>query len=299
MSQEVEALSRALADAVASAGAFVVRVEGRRRRPSSGFVATADGLIVAASHAIERDEDLRVSLGGEGPTVDATLVGRDPATDVALLKPATPPPHLPAWKQAPIPRVGNLVLGLGRPGRTVRASFGIIGAAAEGWRNPAGARLDRYLELDGLLPPGFSGGPIVDPSGQLVGLGTTGLVSGSGMVVPTENLLKIIDTLKSHGGIRRGYLGIGSHPVRLTGAARDQAQADAGLIVLTVEPNGPADKAGALLGDVLLSIDGVPTQSLETLLGALGEDRVGRAVPAQILRAGARRELSITIGERR
>ncbi|MBX5482900.1 MAG: trypsin-like peptidase domain-containing protein [Myxococcaceae bacterium] len=298
MSNEIEALSRGLADAVASAGPAVVRVEGRRRRAASGFVATSDGLIVAASHAVERDEDIRISFDGDS-TVSAELIGRDPATDVALLRAEAAVPNPPSWTDAPIPRVGNLVLGLGRPGRTVRASFGIVGASAEGWRNPAGARLDRYLELDGLLPSGFSGGPIIDVSGRLVGLGTTGLVSGAGMVVPVENLRRIIDTLKAHGGIRRGYLGIGSHPVRLTGRARDIAQSDVGLIILTVEPGGPAEKAGILLGDVLLSIDSVKTGSLEALLGTLSEDNVGRTVAAQLLRAGALHNLSITIGERR
>jgi S1-C subfamily serine protease len=175
----------------------------------------------------------------------------------------------------------------------------LVSAVADGWRNPAGSRLGRYLEADVNLPPGFSGGAVVDAAGGLVGMATTGLVPGASMIVPAPTVRNVAQMLEAHGGIRRGYLGIGSYPVRLHGAAREQAQQDAGLLIFSVEPGGPAERGGIFLGDVLLAVEGTALNRMEDLLGALSEDRVGREAVLRVLRSGQVRDLTVTIGERR
>ncbi|HZA50718.1 MAG TPA: S1C family serine protease, partial [Myxococcaceae bacterium] len=298
MASNVMELSAALGAIVERADAAVVRVEARRRRPSTGFVLSPSGTIVAAAHAVEHDEDIRVSFGGE-QTQPAQLIGRDATTDVALLRVEGETSARNDWADAGEVRVGHLVLALARPGRTTRATLGVISAVADGWRNPAGARLGRYVEADVNLPPGFSGAAVVDGSGALVGMATSGLVPGAALIVPASTVRNVAQILEAHGGIRRGYLGIGSYPVRLQGSARDQAQQEAGLLIFSVEPGGPAERAGVFLGDVLLAFEGTALNRIEDLLGALSEDRVGREASLRFLRAGAVRELTVTIGERR
>jgi serine protease DegQ len=290
-------VSAAFGSVVERAGAAVVRVEARRRRPSSGFVLSR-GMIVAANHAVEHDEEIRVSFGGE-ETRPAELVGRDAATDLALLRAEGSTAAGSDWVDAVEARVGHLVLGLARPGGTVRATFGVVSAVADGWRNPAGARMERYVEADVRLPPGFSGAALVDVSGALVGMATTGLVPGASMIVPAPTVRNVAQMLEAHGGIRRGYLGIGSYPVRLQGASRDRAQQDLGLLIFSVEPGGPAERAGVFLGDVLLALEGTVLKRMEDLLGALSEDRVGHDAVLRVLRSGDVRDLKVTIGERR
>lgn len=299
MAWDLMELSAALGSLVERAGGAIVRIEARRRRASSGFVLSPAGLIIAANHAVERDEDVRVSFGGE-ETRPAEVVGRDPSTDVALLRvEGASGAGTGEWVDAAEVRVGHVMLALGRPGRTVRAAFGIVSAVAEGWRNPAGARLERYMEGDVRLPPGFSGAAIVDGGGALIGMATTGLIPGATMIVPASTVRKVAQTLETHGGVRRGYLGIGSYPVRLEGSARDRAQQDSGLLIFSVEPGGPADRAGVLLGDVLLALDGTSLHRIEDLLAALSEDRAGREATLRVLRAGAARDIAVTVGERR
>src|SRR5688572_17100035 len=170
MSTDALALSQQLATAVSQFGPRVVRVEGRRRRPGSGFV-FASGLVVTANHTLEHEEGVVVGVDAER-TLSAHLVGRDPTTDVALLRADVDTPVAPP---APLEelRVGHLVLSLARPGRTVRATFGILSAAGDAWRTPLGGEVDRYLESDLFLAPGFGGGPMVDAAGRLLGLATS------------------------------------------------------------------------------------------------------------------------------
>jgi serine protease DegQ len=298
MSVDLKEISAALASVVETSRVGIARVEGRRRRASSGIVLSPDGLVIAANHAVERDEDIRVALDGEEGR-SAELVGRDAATDLALLRVDGAGGATRGWTDAADTRVGHLLLALARPGRTVRATWGVVSAVAEGWKSPAGSRLERYIEADLTLPPGFSGAAVVDGAGALVGMATTGLIPGAAMIVPVSTLRHVAQTLQAHGGIRRGYLGIGSYPVRLQGAARDHAQQEVGLLIFSVEPGGPAERAGVLLGDVLLALDGSALKGMDDLLGALSEDRVGREAVVRVLRSGTLRELTVTVGERR
>jgi S1-C subfamily serine protease len=297
MSVDLNALSQSLASIVERVAPSIVRVEARRRHGATGIVWSSEGHIVTTHHSIEHEGSISIGLS-DGRTVSAELVGRDPSTDLALLK-ADVPGLAPL---APTPlqdlKVGHLVLALGRPGRTTRATLGIVSAFGEGWRTFAGGRIDRYLETDADLPPGFSGGALVDAQGRFLGLLTAALSRTAAVAIPGETISRVTQALRQHGGIRRGYLGVGAHPVRLPQALGARVGSEAGLILLTVEPDGPADKAGLLIGDVLVSLGGQPLHSIEELLGYLGDEKVGTQVQARVLRAGEVREVSITIGKR-
>ncbi len=290
-------LSAALAEVVASTGASVLRVEGRRRQPASGIGWSADGLIITANHVVTRDEDIRVGLPN-GETVSATLVGRDPTTDLALLRAETHNFVVPTWAASEEVRVGHLALALGRPGRSMQATLGVISALGDGWRTAMGGSIDRYVQTDVVMYPGFSGGPLADVSGRVVGLNTSGLMRGVSVALPVETIRRVAETLATHGRIRRGYLGIGVQPVRLPEALVNRLGQEVGLLIVSVEPGTPADKAGLVLGDTLVGLDGERVRYLEELMALLSGDRVGKEAVARILRGGEVHEVSVVIGER-
>jgi serine protease DegQ len=290
-------LSQSLSSLVERVAPSIVRVEARRRRGATGIIWSGEGHILTTSHAVEHEGQIQVTLS-DGRTVRAELVGRDPSTDLALLK--ADASGLTALTPASLEgvKVGHLVLALGHPGRTTRATLGIVSALGDSWRTHAGGRVDRYLETDADLPPGFSGGPLVDAQGRFLGVLTAAFSRTAAVVIPGETLTRVANTLKEHGGVRRGYLGVGAYPVRLPPQAHEKAGSEAGLILLSVEPDGPAHRAGLLQGDVLVSLGGHALEGMEDLLGYLGDEKVGTTVQAKVLRAGEVREVPITIGKR-
>jgi S1-C subfamily serine protease len=154
------------------------------------------------------------------------------------------------------------------------------------------------VRLDLVLYPGFSGGPLVDAAGRVVGLNTSGLARETRLALPVTMVTRVADELLQKGHVSRGYLGLGMQPVRLPEPLRAQFGLGAGaLIVVMVEPSGPAARAGVLLGDVLVALDGEPVGDLEDVQARLGSDRVGAEIPAVVLRGGVRTELRITVGE--
>jgi S1-C subfamily serine protease len=297
MSEVLRNLSDAMAATVEAAGATVVRVEARRRLPASGIVWSSDGVIVTAHHVVERDDNIGVGLPN-AETVSATLVGRDPTTDLAVLRAQATDLTPPTWAEPEDLRVGHLVLGLGRPGRTVQATLGIVSALGESWRTPAGGRIEPYLQTDLVMYPGFSGGPLVDVAGRVLGLNTSALLRGISLSVPTSTLRQVVETLLTHGRVRRGYLGVGAQPVRLPGGLAEELGQETGLLLVSVEPEGPAGSAGLTLGDTIVALDGQPVRHMDELLALLGGDRVGVSVPIRIVRGGQAQEVTVTIGER-
>ena len=297
MSTDLQSLSQSLASVVERVAPSIVRVEARRRRGASGIVWGTDGLIVTTSHAVEHEGHIQIGLA-DGRTVSAELIGRDASTDLALLKAEasalTPLPTAPLEEV----KVGHLVVTVARPGRTARATLGMLSTHGEGWRTHAGGRVDRYLETDADLPPGFSGGALVDTQGRLVGLLTAAFSRTAAVVIPHDTLTRVTASLKEHGGVRRGYLGVGAYPVRIPQHLVERAGTEAGLVFLSVDPDGPAHKAGLLLGDVLVSLGGQSLHRVEDLLGYLGDEKVGTTVQARVLRAGELREVPITVGKR-
>ena len=298
MTEILSSLSDELAQVVAGAGPVAVRVEARRRLSASGIVWSTDGTIVTAHHAVERDENISVGLP-DGGTIPATLVGRDPTTDVALLRVAATDLAATTWSEADNARVGHLVLALGRPGGSVMATLGVVSALDETWRTPAGGQIDRYLQTDVVMYPGFSGGPLVDATGRVLGLNTSALLRGIALAVPSSTLRRVVESLLSHGRIRRGYLGIGAQPVRLPEALTQELSQETGLLVFSVAPDSPAEKGTLLLGDIIVALDGHPTRHLDDLLTRLNGDSVGAKLPVRIVRGGQGQELVVTLGERK
>jgi len=294
---DLVSLSNGLAGIVEVAGPSVVRVDARRRWPGSGIVWASDGIIITTDHLMEREDRIEVGLA-DGRTVPATLAGRDPTTDVAVLRAQATGLVVPAWADPDGLRVGNLVVALARPGRTVRARLGIVSALGETWRTPAGGEIDRYLQVDTRLAPGFSGGPLVDAGGKVRGLATSGLLRGMSLAIPLPTLRRVVGTLLAHGRVRRGYLGIAAHPVRLPGGLRQQIGQDRGLLVVSIEPDSPAERGGVLQGDVILTVDGQTTSRPDDLMAALGTDRVGATALLRLVRGGQVQELRVIIGER-
>jgi len=295
-SNAAQDFSNALADAVDRVSPSVVRVETGRRRPASGLVWSAEGLIVTTAHGLEREESLEVSLES-GEAHAATLVGADPSSDIALLR--VDAAGLSVSERAPSDslRRGQLVLALSRPGRTVRSNLGVVSALAEQWRAPGGGKIERYIQSDVSVEPGFSGGPLVDASGRVIGLNSAGLLRGSALTLSNATIERVVSALLSHGQIQRGYLGVSSTAARLPQALAESVGQRAGLVVTGLAPNGPAEGAGLLLGDVLLALDGERLESIADLQAAL-EERANRALALRLLRAGAALELSLTPGAR-
>lgn len=293
----LQSLSQSISTVVERIAPSLVRVEARRRRGASGVVWDADGHILTTSHAVEHEGHILLGLA-DGRTVSAELVGRDASTDLALLK--ADAAQLTPLPTAPLDdvKVGHLVVTVARPGRTARATLGMLSTHGEGWRTHAGGKVDRYLETDADLPPGFSGGALVDTQGRLVGLLTAAFSRTAAVVIPHDTLTRVTASLKEHGGVRRGYLGVGAYPVRIPQHLVERAGTEGGLVFLSVDPDGPAQKAGLLLGDVLVSLGGQSLHRVEDLLGYLGDEKVGTTVQARVLRAGELREVPITVGKR-
>ncbi len=290
------ALSEAFAAIVEKSSASVVRVDARRRSPSSGIVWSSDGLVVTAQHAVERDEEIEIGFF-DGRTAEAKLLGRDPGSDVALLRVAATDLVVPPWSPAQ-PKVGHLALSVARPGRTARASMGIVSAVSGEWRSPAGGRLDRYLQTDIALQPGFSGSLLLDARGNALGMNTAGLLRGHSLAVPTETLRRVAEALVAHGRMRRAFVGLGSMPIRLPVKAARASGQESALLVIAVQPDGPADLSGVLLGDALLALDGRALTQVDDLIEALTEERIGAELNFRILRAGEVREIAVRAGAR-
>jgi S1-C subfamily serine protease len=296
MSAVLEQMSEALASVVQTIAQSVVRIEARRRLPATGIVWSSDGVLVTAHHVIEQEDSIKVGLP-DGRTLDAALIGRDPTTDVAVLRVQATGLHLSPWHESSL-RVGLLVVALGRPFRSVQAAMGIISAHGEAWRTPAGGQLDQYVQPDIVMYPGFSGGPLVDVAGQIVGLNTTALLRGATLTIPGPTIRRVVDMLLAHGRVRRGYLGVHTQPVRLPAAVAEQLGQETGLLISTVEPASPAEQGGLLLGDTVMRLDGVTLRHHDDLLALLGAERIGTTVAMHVLRGGQVQELRLTLGER-
>ncbi|HZD56440.1 MAG TPA: trypsin-like peptidase domain-containing protein [Anaerolineales bacterium] len=292
-------LSDAMAAAVARAGSGTVLVDGRRRMPASG-IAYASGQILTANHVVERDEDISVTLP-DGTQVPASVAGRDSGSDLALLQ-------IKGAKAAVIEsapdeaRVGQLVLALGRPSpEGIQASLGVISAVGGPVRTGRGGLLERYLRTDAIPYPGFSGGPLVDTAGRVVGLNTSGLARGASLVIPIRLAAQIAETLAKHGHIRRGFLGVRTQPVEIPSAQQSalKREQETGLLLVGVEKGSPADQGGLIVGDIIVALAGKPVADPDELLANLVGDIVGKAAPVEVLRGGQPHTLQVTIGERK
>ena len=285
-------LSNALADAVETAGKALVVVKGRARQSASGVV-YGPGLVLTANHVLERDEDLSITEPG-GQSMAAQLVGRDPATDLALLR-VEGLALAPAALASGTARTGQIVLAVGRPGPT--ASMGIVSFVGGPLRTGRGLTLEQFIRTDATPYPGFSGGPLTDAAGGVLGITTTAF-GGAALAIPQALAWRVAAGLTEHGTPKQGYIGISSQPVRIPEAQRAGRTDETGLLVVNVEEDSPAHKGGLLLGDVLVSLDGHSAGDTDDLLRLLSGERVGKAVAVEVIRGGKLEKLEVTVGQR-
>ena len=297
-SSVLETLSNDFAAAAEGVGPSVVAIYGRRWMPSSG-IQWRRGVIVTAHHTIRREEDISVVAEG-GQTFKATLAGRDPNTDLAILKlPAESALSLPPFAQGADLRLGHVVLALGRSrGTNLVASAGIVGGISGEWEPRRGGRVDQHIRLSLDLYPGFSGGPLVNAQGKVVGINTRGLSRGRGVTIPLTTVNRTVDELLEKGHIAKPYLGLAMQPVAVPESLRGKTSANSGLLVVHVEPSGPADKAGFLLGDLVVDLQGSSVEDTGDIQHLLGSAKVGDTVQATILRGGSPVKMSIALADR-
>lgn len=291
-------LSDALADAAEKTGKATVLVNARRRMPASGIAYAAD-LILTADHVVERDEDIKVTLD-DGSEISARLAGRDAGSDLAVLKLERPAGTVAEPTQSPA-RLGQIALALARPSPDgIEASLGTVSAIGGPVRTGRGGMLERYIRTDSISYPGFSGGPLVAADGTVLGINTSGLGRGAAVTIPADIAWKVAETLATHGHIKRGYLGIRSQTVEVPGTSqkalkREQAT---GLLVVSVEHDSPASKAGLIVGDILVAVANAPVLHHDELFARLSSDVVGQSTPVEILRGGQLQALNVLIAER-
>jgi S1-C subfamily serine protease len=291
-------LSDAMAQAVAKAGSSVVMVDARRRLPASGIAYTSE-LILTANHVVERDEDIRIVLP-DGNSKTANLAGRDPGSDLALLR-LDKEVLLPAETAPQDARVGQLALALGRPSPNgIQASLGVVSAVGGPVRTGRGGLLENYLRTDTIPYPGFSGGPLIDAAGNILGINTSGLAPGVSLTIPVSLAWQTAAALAQHGQVKRGYLGIRSQPVDIPTSQRQALgrEQSTGLLLVSVEDDSPAAKGGLMVGDILVGLAEQPITDPDELLSKLVGAIVGKPTPVEVLRGGQTQKITVTIGER-
>ena len=299
MSAELIALSNALAQATDGAASSTVAVHTEARGSSSGVV-WRPGVIVTAEHALRRDEDIQVTLP-DGRVVAAVLAGRDDSTDLAVLK--CPEAASPIAASADIAAVkpGSLALVVGRTRASGPvAALGAVSLVVSERRTWTGTSLAPYIRLDVGLQPTAVGGAVLDAHGQAIGMATPRFARFGAIAVPAPAVNRVVDALLQKGRIPRGYLGVGLQPVRLPEALRQtlQRQDKTAAIVLDVEPNSPAQKAGMVIGDILVALAGHPVVRLEDIHAQLSAESIGKSLPVTFVRGGALQEASIVVAER-
>jgi S1-C subfamily serine protease len=292
----LKTLSNQLADAVARVSPALVQVNGRQRQSASGVVFAPD-LIMTADHVLEREENITI-VTHDGRTLEATFVGRDISTDLAVLK-VSDLNISPANIATEDARVGQLALAIGRPDGNIMASSGIVSAVGGPLRFRSGGTLEKYIQTDATPYPGFSGGPLIDAEGLVLGILTTGLARGVTLSIPASIALASASTLSQQGYIKRGYLGISSQAVEIPAVQRAGREQEHGLLIVRVDTDTPAAAGGVLLGDILLSLDGQKVDSVEDLQALLTGERVGKAVAVEVIRGGQLQTLTVMIGQRK
>jgi S1-C subfamily serine protease len=288
-----------LADAVATAAGSVVAVHARPRLASTG-VHWRDGVIVTTDATVKRTDDISVTLPN-GQRVSATLVGRDAGTDLAALR--IPAGLLPVATRAAAAdlKPGHFVLALARTGNDgPQATFGVVSSVGDAWRTWRGGTLDRRVQSDVELYPGFGGGPLVTAHGRIAGINSGGMSKPLCVTIPDTTIDRILDAVLNRGYVARGWLGASMQTVRFSDTATAKLGFDGrgGLVVLDVELDSPAAHGGVMIGDVLVRIDDTRITQHDDVLAFLGSDRVGTTVQVNVVRAGEVVVLPVTIGER-
>ena len=288
-------LSSALEAAVVAAARSTVRVDARRRLPASG-IAWDVGVVVTAAHAVERDEDITIGLP-DGSSTGATLVGRDEGSDIAVLRVRGTRLDPPDWTDELV--VGRLVVAVARPRTQPEAALGAVRAVGGSWRARGGVPVDGFLRSDVTLYPGFSGGPLADVHGRVLGMNTSRYAADDGFTVPHAAAQPIVEALLSEGRIRPAYIGVASQVAHLPDVVSAQLEGqESGLLVVAVEPGTPAADAGIMLGDVIVRLGGSAIPDTDALLTELSPGCAGATIEVTVVRGGAPQTVAVTPVER-
>jgi len=299
MSTELIELSNALARETDRAAASLVAIHTEARGSSSGVV-WRTGIIVTAEHALRRDEEIHVTLP-DGRVVPATLAGRDASTDLAVLKCAEAVSPLTEISDSSAIKPGSLVLAVGRTRASGPvAALGAVSLVASERRTWIGAALSPYIRLDVGLQPTAVGGAVIDAYGRAIGIATPRFARFGAIAIPASTVDRVVDALLQKGHIPHGYLGVGLHPIRLPDALRQTLQRNekTAAIVVEVEPDGPAQKAGIMIGDLLISFGSQAITRVEDVHAQLSAEAIGKSIKTKYVRGGAAQETNIVVGER-
>ena len=296
MKHVLHELSTGLSELVESAGQSAVGVEARNRLGSSGFL-WKPGVIVTAAHTVRREDEIPVTLP-DGKKAAATLAGIDYGTDLAVLR--VEGAAGPTLTPVDAVRAGELVVAVGRHQPGVLAAMGMVSSAGGPWMTWRGSRLESLVRLDIGTTPRSSGSAVFNAQGQFVGMLTSGLTRTAPIAIPAATIERIATELAEHGRVARGYLGVGLQPIPFPPAFAEALGREqrGGVMVLSVEAEGPAASAGILPGDVFAEIDGQPVTDTGDLQTAL-HGAIGRTLTAVIFRAGLRTEIMVKVGAKR
>lgn len=301
-SSSLISLSQTLADAIAQAGQSIVGLKAGRRGSSSG-IHWRSGIVVTSHHALRQEDSVTLTLpeGTATTPVTATIIGRDPAIDLAVLR-LPEAVNLPAANlgDAADLRVGHLVVAVGRSLDTgTTASMGIISAIGGAWRTWHGGKVDQFIRPDVMLYPGGSGSALINTQGQILGMNTMA-PRHSVLTLPAATIDRVVNQLVNQGRIVRGYLGVGMQPVQLPELFCQSLQltGQGGVLILSVEANSPADQAGILIGDIVVAMDEHRIEAIDDIQRLLDPERVGQPLTVQMVRGGQRVDLTIVVGER-
>lgn len=299
MSAELIELSNALAGATQAAAAAIVAVHTEARGSSSGVV-WRPGTVITAEHALQRDEEIRLTLP-DGRVVSASLAGRDASSDLAVLKCPEATSAVTGFAEIADVKPGSLALAVGRTRASGPvAALGAVSLVAPERRTWSGAVIAPYIRLDlGLQPTGV-GGAVIDVRGRIVGMATPRFARFGAIAVPAPLVNRVTEALLKQGRIPRGYLGVGLQPVRLPEQIRQTLQRSekTAAIVLEVEQGSPAYKAGLVIGDILVAFAGQPVARAEDVHARLAAESIGKTLPVKFIRGGVLQESSIVITER-
>jgi S1-C subfamily serine protease len=289
-------LSNQLAAIVAATAPAIVAVHGGGRRPSSGII-WQPGTVVTAEETVARDGGLALTLP-DGSRVEATLAGRDPSTDIAVLRYDAAAPTTKAFAASPFAadlRAGHLAVAVGRADGDAVATLGMVSLAGAAWRSSRGGLIDARLVIDARLPGIAEGGALVAADGSLIGIAVFG-PRRRVLAIPAATIARVVPTIEAKGSVARGYLGVGLQRVPL--AAADSAEVRRAAMVVTIDPTGPAKVAGILQGDIIVALGGTAVTGLRSLYQQLGPDSVGQKMAIELIRAGARTTVDITVAAR-
>ena len=297
MATDLMNLSNELTGTVERAAASIVAVHARRGIGSSG-IAWRDNLILTSSEGVRMEEGIKLLLP-DGRVATARMRGRDPGTDLAVLETDASGLHPVEFAGDTALKPGQPVLAVGRTANTGPiASFGIISGVSGEWKTWRGGKIDRFVRLDISAYPTLSGGATLDEGGKLIGLVSTGLSRSSVLAVTGSTIDRIAGKLSQQGYVSRGFLGVALQPVALPREMKEKLKQDSGIMLLGIEPEGPAATGGLILGDVLVTANEQPLTQPDALAEFLEQTPVGQTVKFRVLRAGVMQDLEVRVGER-